>query len=148
MSRRKSHHSSTLDLFNASTAHGIDPDACQGDVSSHQGEENTPSAAEADAELKSRQRQRRERRRRANAEHPPFSVGSAAPLEEAHQAPVEAFLSVRKLAGRWSVSVATVWRWHSLRLIPSPISLGPGTTKWRLTEIEAYEAGLSKEGGA
>lgn len=110
MSRREKNHPITLDLFNASMPPAGDPDALRSARAPHQGVENTPSAAVADAELKSRHRQRRENRRRAHAEYPSRSLRSVAPPEEAHQSPGEAFLSVRKLAGRWCVSVATVWR--------------------------------------
>ncbi|MFC3105012.1 helix-turn-helix transcriptional regulator [Salinisphaera aquimarina] len=45
-----------------------------------------------------------------------------------------------QLATRWQVSRNTIWRWARLGRIPSPIRLAANVTRWRLEEIEAYEA--------
>lgn len=51
------------------------------------------------------------------------------------------YLSDQNLAGRYSVSRQTVWRWLKTDpTFPKPISLSPGCTRWRLDEIERWEA--------
>lgn len=53
----------------------------------------------------------------------------------------EIFLSDMALAERWWVSRNTVWRWHRERSgFPRAVSLSPGCTRWKLSEIEAWEA--------
>lgn len=51
------------------------------------------------------------------------------------------YVSVQTIADRWENSTATVWR--RLRTdptFPRPVKLSPGCTRWKLSEIEAYEA--------
>ena len=43
--------------------------------------------------------------------------------------------SVSKVLG---VSVSTVWRWARLDIIPKPIKIGLRSTRWRLSDIQAY----------
>ena len=48
------------------------------------------------------------------------------------------YVSDQNLAGRYSVTRQTVWRWLKTDpTFPKPISLSPGCTRWRLDEIEA-----------
>jgi prophage regulatory protein len=48
------------------------------------------------------------------------------------------------LAGRYGVNRATPWRWAKYRAdFPKPVSLSPGCTRWRLSEIEAWEVAKS-----
>lgn len=50
------------------------------------------------------------------------------------------YLSDTQLAQRFSVSRQTVWRWHRERAdFPRAHSLSPGCTRWRLSEVEAWE---------
>lgn len=56
------------------------------------------------------------------------------------------FISVRQLARRWNVGVATVWRWAAIGQIPAPVHLGPGTTRWIQPEILAHEASIKARG--
>lgn len=53
-------------------------------------------------------------------------------------------ITVKNLSARWSVSVPTIWRWSRLNKIPTPYKLGENITRWKLSEIEAWEA---KKGG-
>lgn len=54
--------------------------------------------------------------------------------------PKEVFYSVHDVAARYRISVNSVWRWTSHRKdFPNPIKIGPGCTRWRLTELEAFE---------
>lgn len=50
-----------------------------------------------------------------------------------------------QLAARFGVSRATIWRWVSLGKFPSPIKLSPGCTRWRLADVEAWEAAQGGE---
>jgi predicted DNA-binding transcriptional regulator AlpA len=58
------------------------------------------------------------------------------------EVPVEndAHLSVRLVAKRFGVSVATIWRWVQNRTdFPKPRRLTRGTTRWLLSEIVRFE---------
>lgn len=48
-------------------------------------------------------------------------------------------LSDKRLAERLDVSRATVWRWAKAGLVPKPVKLSPGCTRWRLADIAAWE---------
>lgn len=48
--------------------------------------------------------------------------------------------SVKSVAARYEVSVATIWRWCKEGHIPSPIKIGPNCSRWRLEDLEAWEA--------
>ncbi|MBB3144592.1 putative DNA-binding transcriptional regulator AlpA [Phyllobacterium trifolii] len=59
---------------------------------------------------------------------------------DAPPSPEEWYLSVRQVAKRYSVSVPTVWRWVQVKSdFPSPVSLHRGTTRWRMSDLLAYE---------
>lgn len=50
------------------------------------------------------------------------------------------YLSDKQVAERYGVTVPTVWRWHkSDPAFPRAIKLSTGTTRWKLSEIEAWE---------
>lgn len=56
----------------------------------------------------------------------------------------EAFLSDRQLASRYSVHFLTPRRWlREDPTFPKPVKLSPGCTRWRLSEIETWEANKS-----
>ncbi|MEQ6916652.1 helix-turn-helix transcriptional regulator [Halomonas aquatica] len=51
------------------------------------------------------------------------------------------FLTAKQVATRYDVGVATIWRWSRDRDdFPKPMKLGPNCTRWRLADIEAWEA--------
>lgn len=52
------------------------------------------------------------------------------------------YLNDRQLAERFGVARASVWRWVKSADIafPKPVSLSPGCTRWKLSDIEAWEA--------
>ena len=53
----------------------------------------------------------------------------------------EVFLSDIDLAARYGVHRSTPWRWVStVPDFPKPTSLSPGCTRWKLSEVEAWEA--------
>ncbi len=49
-------------------------------------------------------------------------------------------LSDRAVAFRFEISRATVWRWVKENKFPKPIKLSAGSTRWKLSDIEAWEA--------
>ena len=51
------------------------------------------------------------------------------------------FLSDTQIAARYGVHRSTPWRWvKSDPGFPKPVVLSPGCTRWRLCELEAWEA--------
>lgn len=61
----------------------------------------------------------------------------------------ETFLSDNQLAERYGVSRITVWRWHKTkRDFPRVIKLSEGCARWRLSEIEAWEASKAEPTGS
>lgn len=49
------------------------------------------------------------------------------------------YVSDKDLAERFKTSRATIWRWPATQGFPKPVKLGPGTTRWRLAEVEEWE---------
>ncbi|WP_128253378.1 helix-turn-helix transcriptional regulator [Falsirhodobacter deserti] len=54
------------------------------------------------------------------------------------------FLSVGEVALRYSVSVPTIWRWQKLGTFPCCYQIGTGTSRWALSELEAYDLQLAQ----
>lgn len=53
----------------------------------------------------------------------------------------ETFLTDMDLAARYGVHRSTPWRWAKTDpAFPKPVNLTPGCTRWRLSEIAAWEA--------
>jgi prophage regulatory protein len=49
------------------------------------------------------------------------------------------YISDTQAAVRFSVSRATIWRWTQNGKFVQPVKLSPGTTRWKLSDIEAWE---------
>ncbi|BAP13785.1 putative AlpA family transcriptional regulator [Alcanivorax sp. NBRC 101098] len=49
------------------------------------------------------------------------------------------FLSDKSVANRFEVHRATVWRWSQSGTFPAPVKIN-GSTRWKLSDIEAWEA--------
>jgi predicted DNA-binding transcriptional regulator AlpA len=49
--------------------------------------------------------------------------------------------------GRYPASGASIWRWSAddSTGFPKPVKLGPGTTAWRVDELDAWDAKRSQE---
>lgn len=45
-----------------------------------------------------------------------------------------------ELARRFAVSRVTIWRWSGQGQFPKPVRLGANCTRWRIAEIEQWEA--------
>lgn len=50
------------------------------------------------------------------------------------------YLSVEQVAARYNVSKDTIWRWRRDGDFPKPIKLGGKTSRWRSSDIDAWEA--------
>lgn len=50
------------------------------------------------------------------------------------------WLSDLDLAARFGVHRTTVWGWVRRNGFPAPVRLSPQLTRWRLADVEAWEA--------
>ena len=50
------------------------------------------------------------------------------------------YLKDTETAARFGVSRATIWGWTRARTFPAPVQLSPGCTRWRVADLEAWEA--------
>jgi len=50
------------------------------------------------------------------------------------------YQSVKQLANRYGNNVATIWRWVAQGRFPKPVKLSPGCTRWRISDIQKWEA--------
>lgn len=50
------------------------------------------------------------------------------------------YFSDLNLSDRYGKSRATIWRWVHDYNFPKPIKLSPGCTRWKLSDIEKWEA--------
>lgn len=48
-------------------------------------------------------------------------------------------LTIHDLSKRWNVSTKTIHRWRKLKMVPSPLQLGPSTIRWREEDIDAFD---------
>lgn len=53
------------------------------------------------------------------------------------------YLTVAQVADRLGVSTDSVWRWKRNGDFPAAIKLSAGSTRWRLADVEAWEASRS-----
>ena len=61
----------------------------------------------------------------------------------------EAYISDTQLAARYSVHRATIWRWVKADpSFPQPVILSPGCTRWRLSQVCAWEAAKDERADA
>lgn len=50
------------------------------------------------------------------------------------------YASDAQLANRFEISRNTLWRWVRNKSFPAPVKLSPGCTRWRLSDVEAWES--------
>ena len=55
------------------------------------------------------------------------------------------YLTDLQLAERYGISRNSVWRLSRTGELPAPVNLFKATTRWRLSEIEAFEAERAAE---
>lgn len=48
------------------------------------------------------------------------------------------------LAKRFAVSRCTIWRWVKSAGLPPPVKLSTRCTRWKKSEVDEWEASLSK----
>lgn len=63
----------------------------------------------------------------------------AQPIER-HALP--SYYRIFELTKRYGVSKATIYRWIADGRFPAPIKLGPNTSAWKTTDLEAFESSL------
>ena len=56
--------------------------------------------------------------------------------------PENTYLTVEQVAKRLNVSTDSIWRWKRAGKFPLAVRVGPNCTRWRLSDIEAYESQL------
>ena len=56
------------------------------------------------------------------------------------------FLTDKKVAERYSSSRSTIWRWLSEGKLPKPVKLNGTSTRWKLSDLEQWEALQEKAG--
>jgi predicted DNA-binding transcriptional regulator AlpA len=56
------------------------------------------------------------------------------------QSAQKTLLSDKDLASRWSVHRVTPWEWARQGRIPKPVKISTRCTRWKLADIEAWEA--------
>jgi predicted DNA-binding transcriptional regulator AlpA len=54
------------------------------------------------------------------------------------------YLKDTQLAERFGVDRVTIWKWVKRGGFPKPVKLSPGCTRWRMADIEAWEAKISE----
>jgi prophage regulatory protein len=55
--------------------------------------------------------------------------------------PTLCYLSDKELSERLEVSRQTIWRWVREGNLPHPVKLGSNCTRWKLADIQSWEAG-------
>jgi predicted DNA-binding transcriptional regulator AlpA len=55
------------------------------------------------------------------------------------------YFSVKDLAVRFRVSEQTVWYWRREGRLNRPVKLGVNSTRWKLIDVEQFEADRFKE---
>ena len=52
----------------------------------------------------------------------------------------ETFFSDKQLSLKYGVGRSSIWRWVQKGKFPKPIKLSPGCARWKLSDIEKWEA--------
>jgi prophage regulatory protein len=55
------------------------------------------------------------------------------------------YVSDVQLAERYSVSRSSIWRWSAKGILPRPVQLSPGCTRWAEEEIERRDAARDRQ---
>lgn len=50
------------------------------------------------------------------------------------------YISDKELSKLLEVSRQTIWRWVREGHFPAPVRLGPSCTRWKLSDVKAWEA--------
>ncbi len=57
---------------------------------------------------------------------------------------IKLFYTDREVGERYGVSRLSVWRWVRDGRFPPPVKVGSRATRWRLADLEAFEAELGQ----
>jgi len=57
----------------------------------------------------------------------------------------ERYLRDVDVAARYAVTRQCVWKWARCGVIPAPVSLTPGCTRWALSRLEQFEADRTRD---
>jgi predicted DNA-binding transcriptional regulator AlpA len=111
--------------------------AVRADVPSSAGETGKPGASGTD---KNKNRARETGVPPKEPVSDPHHVGvTPKPRNDWHPGVTEAHLTVWQVARYLGVSRATIWRWSKdANGFPAPIKLGKGSSRWRLTDLDAF----------
>lgn len=62
----------------------------------------------------------------------------------------ETYLTAEQVANRYNVNDKTPWKWASegKNSFPKPVRLSSRTSRWKLAELEAWEAEKAERGAA
>lgn len=111
------------------------------------GADNKQRASQPSAEPKATAHPFVEKRR---AGSPHANIGPQGSARHVHAD--ERYLNIKEVAGRYGVSRATIWRWVKTQPgFPAGICVSPGTTRWALSDLLAFErafAGTLEAGDA
>lgn len=55
-----------------------------------------------------------------------------------------AYVTDTTLAGHFGVNRATIWGWVNRNGFPKPVKLSPQMTRWKWSDVEAWEAAQTK----
>lgn len=58
------------------------------------------------------------------------------------------YLRDTQIAAMYGISRITVWRWVRRGILPPPVRLGPGTTRWRWSDIQTHESRIAASEGS
>ena len=53
---------------------------------------------------------------------------------------LETFFSDKQLSLKYSVARSSIWRWVQEGTFPKPVRLTPGCSRWKLSDLEKWEA--------
>lgn len=56
---------------------------------------------------------------------------------------MQKYVSDTQLAAERAVHRSTIWRWAAKGLLPAPVQLSPGCTRWLRDEIDKRDAELA-----
>lgn len=54
----------------------------------------------------------------------------------------DSYLNNQQVRERYKVSRSTLWRWVREGRLPEPVSIGPASVRWKLTDLQAFEERL------
>ena len=63
------------------------------------------------------------------------------------QAREESWLTGSQVDRRYGISRATRFRWLKEGYLPAPVRFGPGTARWKRSELEAFERRAAADRG-